>query len=343
MLDFVSVIREGGENLPMFGDCDDGYVLDLGRGCQDADWLLSVGAVLVNRSDFCERAGCPFEPVRWLLGQEGQNKYDRIAGSSRSRVLTSKSFADSGYYLLQCGEKGSDRGMSVLFDCGDLGFGPIAAHGHADALSFTLRALGQDIFVDSGTYDYFTFPEWREYFRSTRAHNAATIDAEDESVMLGPFMWGARAYARCSEWKPTPDGGTVSGEHDGYSRLNDPVIHRRRMEMDGLNRILTIRDEVVARKEHKMSVYFHLSENCSISDVRTNQFRISVGDGEVTLDLDSRLRVETLRGSENPIAGWVSRGYHRKVPGITIVAEALCQGNASFLHRITVGLPFETH
>jgi len=44
MLDFASAMIEGGPP-PMFGDCDDGYVLDLG-GAGDALYgLLSIGAV----------------------------------------------------------------------------------------------------------------------------------------------------------------------------------------------------------------------------------------------------------------------------------------------------------
>ena len=57
--------------------------------------------------------------------------------------------------------------LSVLFDCGELGFKSIAAHGHADVLSFTVRAFGEDLLVDPGTYDYFTFSGWRLYFRGT--------------------------------------------------------------------------------------------------------------------------------------------------------------------------------
>jgi hypothetical protein len=37
--------------------------------------------------------------------------------------------SDAGYYLLQSGgHAGPDR-ISVVFDCGELGMGPLAAHG----------------------------------------------------------------------------------------------------------------------------------------------------------------------------------------------------------------------
>ena len=94
----------------------------------------------------------------------------------------------------------------MVFDCGELGFKAIAAHGHADALSFTLRAFGSDVFVDPGTYDYFSYSAWRAYFRSTSAHNTLAVDGRDQSVMLGPFLWGARAQARCIAWEPGIQG-----------------------------------------------------------------------------------------------------------------------------------------
>src|SRR5262249_12423173 len=147
---------------------------------------------------------------------------------------------ESGHYLLQVGHRGRGDLVSVVFDCGDLGFKSIAAHGHADALSFTLRAFGSALFVDPGTYYYFTYPDCRSYLRSTKAHTTVAVEGLDQSVMLGPFLWGARAQARCVAWEPRKQGGKVIGEHDGYTRLTDPVLHRRTLELDGHSRILSI-------------------------------------------------------------------------------------------------------
>src|SRR6185436_14954164 len=153
-------------------------------------------------------------------------------------------FDDSGYYLLQWGRRQSRDRVSVVFDCGELGFGAIAAHGHADALSVAVRAGGVDLLVDPGTYDYFSFPAWRQYFRSTRAHNTITVDGHDQSELLGSFQWGRRASARRLDWRPRPGGGAVAGEHDGYRRLPSPVTCRRSLDLDRPSRMLTITDEI---------------------------------------------------------------------------------------------------
>jgi hypothetical protein len=332
MLEFLGVLSEGG-TLPMIGDSDDGYVLDLGS-TQDIRALFCIGAVVYGRADFKEWAGVYTEAARWVLGASGRATFDALPPAPAGELLASCALSDSGYYLLQSGHRAASDRISVVFDCGELGFKSIAAHGHADALSFTLRAFGSDVFVDPGTYDYFSFPACRAYFRSTRAHNTVVVDGLNQSMMLGPFLWGARARAKCVAWAPKIQGGQVVGEHDGYTRLADPVLHRRSLSLDAEVGVLTICDELVAYGTHKIAVYFHLAEDAIVSVAGPNEYRIDVAGGTVALEIDGRLIVETLRGSEEPIGGWVSRGYHRKVPSTTLIAKGQCAGTSSFVSRV---------
>lgn len=342
MLEFAGALTEGGDGLPMFGDSDDGHVLDLGIGHGDARGLLATGAVLFGRSDFKEWAGSYREPARWLLGRGSHAQFSAIPSAPAADSLVSRALPDSGFYLLQCGRRaGADR-VSVVFDCGELGFGSIAAHGHADALSFTLRAFGTDVFVDPGTYDYFTSPTWRDYFRGTRAHNTVVIDDTDQSVMLGPFLWGDRARARCTLWAPAPQGGIVAGIHDGYTRLADPAVHYRRLELDGPARVLTIHDEIKTRGAHQVAIYFHLGKACVLSELGHHRYAIGARNGQVVLEVDPRLSVSLLNGSEAPLGGWVSDGYHRKAPSTTLVGRGTCRGDTALVCRVEIDLPVES-
>jgi hypothetical protein len=334
MHEYLGAFLEGGEELPLFGDADEGYVLDLGPGGSPARGLLAVGAVLFGRPEFKAAARDGREPVRWLCGRAGESALQALAAPA-AEPLASRAFAASGYYLLQCGRRAAADAVSVTFDCAELGFGAIAAHGHADALGFTLRAFGRDVLVDPGTYDYFRYPAWRDYFRSTRAHNTVEVDGQDQSVMQGLFLWGARARARCLDWSPTAAGGSVRGEHDGYRRLADPVVHRRRLDLEG--RTLAIEDELAAGGAHEARLFFHFSEHCAVESRGAGRFRVETGRGAVTLVLDPRLTATLLRGSEDPIGGWVSRGYHRKVPATTVVATARWQRTATFRCRVEIG------
>ena len=337
MLEFLSALVAGGESLPMFGDADDGYVLDLGAGPPAARALLSIGACLLARADLQPNGDLCAAAARRLPGTGGFAAQRSVADPANGSRLSSRAFPDAGYYLLQAGHQGSADGISVLFDCGELGYGRLAAHGHADALSVAVRVCGHDVLVDPGTYDYFTDPRWREYFRSTRAHNTIVVDGADQSEMLGPFLWGARAGARRVAWEPTEDGGRVVGEHDGYARLPDPVRHRRAVELDGRARVVTIRDELEARQGHEIAVYFQVAENCRVARGPNNEFTIHVGPGAVRLILDGRLTVQTLSGSADPIGGWVSRGYHQKAPSATLVGRCRTQGMATFISQLRLG------
>ena len=320
MFDFAAAMCEGGPP-PTFGDADDGYVLDLGNAPRDVEALGAVGAML-----FGGRASSippeRVETVRWLFSWPAAVARPSV---SRAGALRSRSVGDAGYYLLQWGAPEDRDRVSVLFDCGELGFGALAAHGHADALSFTLRAFGVDVLVDPGTYDYFTYPEWRRYFRSTRAHNTVAVDDQDQSVMLGSFLWGRRAAARCTEWRPVAGGGRVAGEHDGYTRLTDPVRCLRRLTLDQASRTLVIDDEIEALGRHSLTVRFHLAEPCDARQ-EGNRIDIDFGAGRATLILDGRLRVGLVRAGDARSGGWVAPGYHRKLPSWTVAAHVETDG-----------------
>jgi hypothetical protein len=332
MFAFAAAMLEGGGNVPLFGDCDDGYALDLGGRSNELRSWLGVAAILFNRSDFKTMSGGFPETAHWLLGAQSRQAFDSIPTAPVTHI-GSREFPDSGYYLLQCGAERRGRpAVSVVFDCGELGYTSIAAHGHADALSFTLRVDGHDVFVDPGAYDYFTHPAWRSYFRSTWAHNTVVVDHVDQSVMVGPFMWGQRAESRCLTWQPDPQGGgRIVAEHDGYSRLEDPVIHRRSLELSPDTRRLTIEDVLTATSAHSLAIVFHCSEQCGVQKKDSHTLSIALSQFTLVMELDERLDVAVITGSQHPIRGWTSRGYHRKAMAATIVAQGRVSGSSAFV------------
>jgi Heparinase II/III-like protein/Heparinase II/III N-terminus len=329
MMEFLGLLREGGDCLPFFGDYDDGYVLDLGREARDPRDLLALGAVLFGRKDFKTWAGGLREPVRWHLGAAGAEAFARLPAMP-TRNLPSLAFTDSGHYLLQSGPAGSTDAISVHFDCAELGFGAIAAHGHADALGFALRAFGTDVIVDPGTYDYYTYRPWRDYFRTTRAHNTVEIDGLDQSTMLGNFMWGQRANAKCLAWKPDEQGGSIHGEHDGYRRLASAVTHRRTLTLSGSERQVVIDDEIDTAGAHDVALYFQLSEHCQPALTGSNECTIDVAGRRVVLRVEEGMTLQLLKASAEPIQAWVSRGYHHKAPSHTLVARARVSATRRF-------------
>lgn len=335
-LHFIGRLQEGGGNPVFFGDADDGYVLDLGDSHTDPKPLLAAGALLFKNGQYKTWAPEYSQSLRWLFGAAGREQFAAVRATTGEIVLSSHAFPDSGFYLLQCGTAGAGNSMNVLFDCGQLGFGAIAAHGHADALSFTLKAGGEDILIDPGTYDYFTFPEWREYFKSTLAHNTIEVDSQSQSVSLGLFLWGKRATAKCIDWQPSDNGGTVTGEHDGYGRLDNPVLHRRTLQLEGRQQLLRITDAVVTSGQHTIRLALHFSPACTLEHIDKNIFRIICRNVCATLCLDAILAAEVFHGSLQPILGWASSGYHQKKPCHAIVATAVIRGDTTLSSSISL-------
>ncbi|MGE0480126.1 MAG: alginate lyase family protein [Phycisphaerae bacterium] len=334
--EYLGTLLEGGADAPMFGDADDGYVLDLAAGGADARGWLCAAAALFRRADLKAWSGREFsESACWLLGSGARSAWERLPKPADAR-LRSRGFKNAGIYLLQHGTRDAADRVSVTIDCGPHGWGSIAAHAHADALAITLRAFGVDVLVDPGTYDYFSTPAWRNYFRSTAAHNTIEIDGRDQSEMLGAFLWGSRAAAQCLRWEPSTVGGRVVCEHDGYTRLSDPVLHRREVRLDGGAGRVVMRDELVAKGAHALALHLHFAEQCVVRELDGNRYEVDAGPGRLVLELAPEWQCELLRGGDEPGPGWVSRGYHRKTPAVCIRARTTIHCASAFETRIAI-------
>src|SRR5262245_50672682 len=142
MLEYLASIMDAKGNVPMFGDADDGLVVRL---AQDGDFspyrsLLATGAVLFHRGDFARKAGALDDKSRWLLGRKAEDLF-QVQSAAQTRNPPRQAFPAGGYYILGC-EFETDREIRLIADAGPLGFRSIAAHGHADALAFTLSLGG---------------------------------------------------------------------------------------------------------------------------------------------------------------------------------------------------------
>ena len=327
MLVYVASIMDVGGNVPMFGDADDGFVVRLDPRADFCRYrsLLATGALLFGRGDFKAKAGGLDDKTRWLFGPESPSAFHSI-DTADARLPIRRDFPDGGYYVLGC-EFETEEEIRVVADAGPLGYREIAAHGHADALSFTLSVGGLELLVDPGTFAYHTEPEWRAYFRGTAAHNTVRIDRTDQSQPGGNFMWLRKAQAACSRWSISPEQDVLEAWHDGYAALADPVMHRRRIVMRKSERRVVIEDTLRMEGRHEVELFFHCHEDCLIRPA---------DDGAVLEREGRRIHLRwpgldagnatLLRGSKAPIAGWVSRAFDRKVPSATVVWRARLSG-----------------
>ena len=322
MLDYLASIMDAGGVVPQIGDGDDGFVSRLSASSEcPYKSLLATGAVLFRRGDFKLKAGRVDDKTRWLLGAQADAQFEAL-DAERTRAPLRRSFPEGGYYILGCGFD-TPQEIRLVADAGPLGYRSIAAHGHADALAFTLSVGGLELFIDPGTYAYHTQAAWRQYFRGTSAHNTVRIDGVDQSEQGGNFMWLKKANAGCSLWRSSPQRDSFAGWHDGYTRLEDPVKHSRLIELDKGARRVLIEDTLEMREDHEVELFFHCHERCDVQPVE-NGFMITRDGVTVQLVLPSsdQARVLVHVGSLAPLAGWVSRAYDSRQSAPTIVWRA---------------------
>lgn len=338
--DFIHAMPNNNNSIPQIGDSDDGKTIVLSETKNNTvQALLATAAVLFNRVDFKAKAKDFDEMSFWLLGKSGKAIFNTMGCTSESTDKSAK-FDEGGYYILHMNEPTCAK---LICDCGSLGFGTIAAHGHADSLSFILYVHGREFFIDPGTYTFEDKNPYRDYFRSTTAHNTVVVDGQDQSQMAGPFLWTHKANSFIEEWISNEHRDKITGRHDGYHRLQDPVTHRRAIELDKDKAIISISDYIEARSTHKINQYFHLGPQCRAQKIRPNYWRITSDEKTITLITDERLDCTVIKGSESPICGWASRVYDQKVPINTLVCQGSSQGNQCFLTTILLQCQHGNH
>jgi len=325
MMDFIASVMDVGGNVPMIGDADDGVASSFAPGACPYRSLLALGAVLFKRGDFKLKAGRLDDRARWLLGEDADARFEAL-DAERTRLPLRQTFPEGGYVVMGCDFETPEE-LRMVADAGQLGYRSIAAHGHADALSFTLSVGGREFLIDPGTYAYHTQERWRQYFRGTMAHNTVRIDGLDQSVPGGNFMWLRHARAGCSLWLSSPEKDSFEGWHDGYMRLEDPVKHRRLLQLDKRERRLLIEDVLEMEDQHEVELLFHCSEACRVDPV-PGGYALERDGVTIKLLLPAGGTARVERGTLAPIAGWVSRAFDRREPTSTIVWYARLTGRS---------------
>jgi uncharacterized heparinase superfamily protein len=276
MGEFALALRRPDGQLPLLNDSVSGEPWPVSQ-------LFTLAAKVLNRSDFAWAAGAEDMPVP---------------------TVGSQAFRDTGYAVLRSGWGPEDT--YLIFDAGDLGPPHCPGHGHADALSIELWGRGDPLILDPGTYQY-PAGHWRDYFRGTAAHSTAMVDGHDQSCFAGPFRVAGMAHGRLVS--VNLDGATVTvvGEHDGYTRLCDPVMHRRRISLRCPDH-LEITDTFSGAARHRVDLRFHLAP-CEV-ELLNEQYveALYPGGTKLLLKLDGP---EGVLGIEE---GWISRTWYRKVP-----------------------------
>jgi len=293
-----------------FGDDDEGRVVTLG---EEADYAASVASA-----------------IRGFLGQPGRvsekGDFRSLFFGRPTAAIGShhglRIFQDGGISVWR-GDMGGSR-AELTFDHGPLGYLSIAAHGHADALSLTLSLDGNPVLVDPGTWLYGSGGIWRNWFRSTPAHNTLNIAGENQSVMSGAFNWSHKATARLIETASEPDW-SVTAEHDGYRRRFG-VIHRRTVRRSG--EAILVTDRLIGGA-YNAEIVFQLAPDLAV-DVSGTTASVARDGRELLAIRFPRGVISVRSGGEKPgEGGWVAPRFGVRVPAPRIVWRGRVGGDGA--------------
>ena len=313
MSEFIMHIMDSNGHVPDIGDSDDGQAVKL---CEESGFnnfksILTTAAILFKRADFKKYGGRFDEKTFWLLGAESYPKYQNIEPSKME--LASRDFSSGGYYIMRSGSDESER--VLIFDCGELGYSSMSAHGHADSLNILVNAFGEQLIIDPGTYSYIREPDWRNYFRGTLAHNTISVNNKDQSQIFGPFLWNRKAKSKVLKWVANNEFDFVAGEHDGYMKGSEPIMHHRKILFAKPHYWLVV-DFLFGKGKHVFTSSFHFSRDVEVEVKSNGAVVINRNDAFCRLmsmafdqrgepKLNSELNLET---------GWVSPEFGMKHP-----------------------------
>jgi hypothetical protein len=320
-LDAAAALLDSTGRPPRQGDGDEGRGLDLdGPAAEPWGTLLAVGESAFGAPAWWPRV--PQGVASVLVGA----LITPLENSDRP-MAAPKSFSDAGIHLLRVGS--AEDELWCRCDGGPHGFLSIAAHGHADALSIEVRHGGVDVLADPGTYCYHGDPEWRSYFRSTRAHNTVEVDGINQSVEGGPFMWTTHTDATVEAVELVGPVQSWSANHRGYSRLDPSTTHSRTVVLDEVRRRLSVLDTLTSSTTHRAILSWHLGPLVEV-DLRGPVARLQwpgpAGLVHADLQLPQELNWSAHRGETDPILGWHSPRFGERVPSTSLVGEGAWRG-----------------
>jgi Heparinase II/III-like protein/Heparinase II/III N-terminus len=330
MLDAGAAILDAAGRPPRQGDGDEGraFVVD---GLDREPWatILGSGAALLCAPDWSPSFAASVEAH--LVGALG-----RPHQLPRPPVRPRR-FADAGLVLLRSHPQDGPE-IWCRCDGGPHGFLSIAAHAHADALSLEVRHDGVDILADPGTYCYHGEPAWREWLRSTAAHNTVEIAGVSQAESGGPFLWNTEpktATLSCEVGEQPVQ--TWSAVHYGYLRLRTPATHRRTATLDSPGRMLRVVDTIECTAAVPLRLSWHLGPHIVVDldgTSATLSWQVGPDRRHATLLLPGGLTWTVHHAEVDPIEGWYAPRFGTRVPATSLVGRGTAPPSASLITQL---------
>jgi hypothetical protein len=298
--------------MPVYGSNDGAMVLPI-NNCDFTDYrpLLQLGSYLTKKELLFE-PGAWDEDLYWFYGSQA------LEAPVDAPEQRPKGYSNGGIYIV----RGSQS--KVIIRCTDYRARP----SHADQLHVDLWWRGYNIACDAGTYLYSGGGVWQNGLAHTSVHNTVIVDNKDQMKMVSRFTW--TDWARGKVLKH--DEKIWQGDHDGYKRFTDPVIHKRTVLMLSGDRWLIV-DHLTAAQSHHYALHWLLCDGeygvqelapatglwlvPAHMDGKPSDSKIDIQMGL----LEGKSTFSVVRGDPASTRGWRSQYYGHKEPAISIMLE----------------------
>lgn len=307
---FLHQVSDDSGLLPNYGK-NDGALVAVLDTCDYRDYrpTIQLAARVIDGCRLYD-PGPHDEPLLWFFGQAA---LDVPRGDA---TRTSVAAGQGGYTTIRSGDS----------------WAMIRAHAYrdrpadADALHLDLWWRGRNLLRDSGTYHYHADARDEAFFEATRAHNTVEVDGRSQMDKAGGFLWDRWLAARTLRDERAADGLHLwEGEHDGYRRLDDPVIHRRAVVAVPGGLWLVV-DDLLGAAEHTVRQCWQIGDCRATFEAGPRRLGLELGDAtsELTVypaaDAAEICYIEAFE-NDDEIMGWRSLYYSEKTPASALTVR----------------------
>jgi uncharacterized heparinase superfamily protein len=240
MADFIARLLHPDGELPLFH----GAALGVARPARE---LLATAGIVLHDPELAPPGDLPGVWPLLLVGDVGRRVHAHLA--RRSDGIEPRALRRTGFYLLP-GEPGD---LLIL----DGGSAPPA--GDDGTFGYELSVGGSRLIVDAGVGAEEPAP-WREYFRSTRAHNVVSVGGAEQRAN------GRTPAVTDVHWVVRDGLVYFSGTHDGFARLAlDLRLNHRRHVFCLPGRFWLVCDELLGGGTWELESFVHLHPDAALS------------------------------------------------------------------------------
>ncbi len=291
--------------IPPYGSNDGALVLPL-NSCDYMDYrpLIQLGYYALHKQRIFPPGGWD-EDIFWFYGKEALDSLIETKSQPADEL-----FLDGGITKI------SGKNARAFIRCGPLRDRP----SHADQNHMDIWWQGKNIAMDAGTYLYNGDGHWRNGLASTQVHNTITVDQQDQMEKFSRFIWVDWSQGDIQAFEDKEGLKYWQGQHIGYARLKDPVMHKRSiLLLDGQNWFVV--DYVKGLAEHEFRLNWLLdndfqqpnNEDLTLQ-LRHKSKTLSARFGLLSIDTP----IDILRADESSTRGWVSHYYGHKQPAQSV-------------------------